>query len=416
MHRAMCLIGLALATFAFEPKSIASDTPLTLAGAVELAVSRDDPSVIEYKAQARSQRDLAGAQAQLPDPKVRFGIANLATDSFNFNQEQMTQLQLGLHQTIPTAGRRKYARARSEAQGDAFDQMAETRKLLLVLEVQKLWLKTYNSQSTRTVLDAKKRELAELLDALGANYEGGRSAAQNILSMEAEFALLEDRLQEIEQHEHTFRAMLTRFLGDGEAGKPLSGTYDDIGSPAALAVLEQDIGEHPALMQEQSRIRASDHSVSLAKESYKPNWGVDVGYGYRASGRADFASAMVTLDVPIFTAKRQDKRLSAAKEARQAAKLKMQAKELDMIAQLRSTYAVWRKTTERIRLYETIVLQRTKSASEATENAYSAGAADFAEVIRTHIAELDARLRLEGIRLENALARAELSYFAGVDQ
>jgi hypothetical protein len=44
----------------------------------------------------------AGRAAEaLPDPVLRLGAANLPTDSFAFNQEAMTQFQVGLSQAIP---------------------------------------------------------------------------------------------------------------------------------------------------------------------------------------------------------------------------------------------------------------------------------------------------------------------------
>lgn len=413
MTKNMRLVGVAALTLILCLPAQASDHVLTLSKAIELAVAGHDPSVTQYHVQAQSLREVAEAEEQLPDPRVRFGIANLATDTFKFNQEPMTQLQFGIHQSIPTKGRRRYQRARSEANGDVFDQMAAARALMLTLETERLWLKLLNLQSTRGIVEGKKQSLDTLLDALSSQFESGKTAAQKILAMETELALLDDRLQVIEQNENIVRAKLARYIGDEAARHPVAGSYRDIVAPAALPVLEQSIGEHPDLRQEQARIRASEHSVSLAKENYKPNWGVDLGYGYRAAGRADFASAMVTLDVPLFTAKRQDKRLSAARQSRQAARLRLQAKELEMVKDIRAAHAMWHKSGDRIELYETVVLQRAGSASEASENAYASGTADFAEVIRTHLSELDARLKLEAIRLERALAQAQLNYYAG---
>ncbi len=391
----------------------ASDQVLTLADAIDLAVTQDDPSVSQFRAQAQSQRETAEADAQLPDPRVRFGIANLATDTFNFNQEPMTQLQFGVHQTIPTAGRRRFQRARGEANGEVLDQMAAARALILTMEIENLWLKLLNLQATQLVVKDKKQRLNELLRALSSRYETGQSSAQAVLAMEAELAIIDDRLQSLIQTEEALRALFSRYIGVEAARRSVSGSYSDVTVPAALPILEQRIMDHPELLQEQARIRASEHSVSLAQESYKPNWGVDLGYGYRAAGRADFASAMVTLDVPIFTAKRQDKRLSAAKQNRQAARLSLQAKELEMVKNIRASHAVWQKSADRIVLYETVVLQRAMSASDASENAYASGTADFAEIIRTHLSELDARLKLEAIRLERALAQTQLNYYAG---
>lgn len=406
-------LGLVGLLILFSASVKANDATLTLSQAVDLAMNEGDPSISQYIAKAESLSAGAIADAQLPDPTVRFGIANLATDTFDFNQEQMTQLQFGVHQSFTTAGKRRFKRARGEANSDALRFMAANRKLMLELEVRRLWLKLHHIHTVSGIVQTKKVRLNELLDALGAKFESGKTAAQEILAMESELALLDDRLEALEQSNKEARIQLGRYIGTQNANKKLTGGYEDVSPPKALQILEEEVFEHPSLRQEKAFIQANDHDVALANENYKPNWGMDLGYGYRAAGRADLASAMVTLDVPLFTGKRQDKRLIAAKQSRQAAQFKMRAKELDTIRDIRTTYTVWGKSSDRISLYETVVLSRTQSASEASENAYASGNADFAEIIRTHLSALDARLKLEAIKLERALAQVQLEYYGG---
>lgn len=407
------IIQCAVLLFFCGGPSFAADTFLTLADALELAVAHDDPSVTQYLAQAKSVKEIAEADAQLPDPRLRFGVANLATDSFNFNQEPMTQLQIGLHQSFPTAGRRRFQRAKGEANSDVYVHMAAARALMLDFEVTKLWLHLFSLKSTGCIIERKKQNLEALLSALEAKFEGGKAGVEEVLTMESELALLDDRLQSLEQKEAALRAALSRYIGVDAAQRPIAGSHSDIASPAARQILEENIGTHPEILAEQAHTRASEHGVSLANANYKPNWGVDVGYGYRADGRADLASAMVTLDVPLFTGNRQDKRLSAAKQARQAARLRLQVVELELLKNIRATYAIWQKSADRIQLYETVVLTRARAARVASENAYASGSADFAELVRTHISELDARIKLETIRLERSFAQARLTYFKG---
>lgn len=410
IHR---IIQCAVLMFFYSGPSFAADTFLTLADALELAVAHDDPSVTQYLAQAKSVKEIAEADAQLPDPRLRFGVANLAIDSFNFNQEPMTQLQIGLHQSFPTVDRRRFQRAKGEANSDVYVHMAAARALMLDFEVMKLWLHLLSLKSTGSIIEHKKQNLAAFLSALEAKFEGGKAGVEEVLTMESELALLDDRLQSLDQKEAALRAALSRYIGVDAAQRPIAGSHSDIARPAARQILEENIGTHPEILAEQAHMRASEHGVSLANANYKPNWGVDVGYGYRADGRADLASAMVTLDVPLFTGNRQDKRLSAAKQARQAARLRLQVVELELLKNIRATYAIWQKSADRIQLYETVVLTRARAASVASENAYASGSADFAELVRTHITELDARIKLETIRLERSFAQARLTYFKG---
>ena len=86
----LCLVGLSLSV---SPQAYAVEKTLTFKQAIALAISRGDPSVAQFTARAEAMRASAVADAQLPDPKIKFGVANLAADSFRFDQEPMTQMQ-----------------------------------------------------------------------------------------------------------------------------------------------------------------------------------------------------------------------------------------------------------------------------------------------------------------------------------
>ncbi len=406
----ICFIGINLSSLSL---AVAADETLTFQQAITLAISRDDPSVAQYRARAEGVRANALAESQLPDPVIKFGVANMATDSFRFNQEPMTQMQFKLHQSLPSAAKRRLVRERGDADSEAYHFMAAKAELEIAKDTGRAWLKLKYFDAARAIVDEKRARLVEMLDALGAQYESGHLDAQQILAMEAELALLEDKLQSIEQEALVERAHLGRYIGDEYADANITGSYSDVPLPVPLQVLEDSLQDHPDLMQEKESIRGSEKSERIAKESYKPTLGFDLGYGYRAGGHADMATAMISMDLPIFTGKRQDKRLFAAKKSKQVARLKMQTKELDMIRNLRSAYGVWQRAIERIALYNTVVLERTKSVRIASENAYASGSADFAEIIRTHLSELDARLNLQAIELQRALAQVELIYYQG---
>lgn len=406
----ICCISISLSSVSL---AVSADETLTFQQAISLAISRDDPSVAQYRAQAEGVRANAIADAQLPDPVIKFGVANIATDSFRFNQEAMTHMQFNMHQSLPSAAKRRLLRERGDANSEAYHFMAAKAELEIAKNTGRAWLKLKYFAAARTIIDEKRTRLVEMLDALGAKYESGRLDAQQILAMEAELALLEDKLQSLDQEASIERAHLERYIGREHADAKITGSYSDVPLPVPLTMIEESLQDHPDLMQEKQSIRGSEKSQRIAEESYKPTWGLDLGYGYRAGGRADMATAMISMDLPIFTGNRQDKRLFAAKKSKQVARLKMQAKELDMVRNLRSAYGVWQRAIERIALYNTVVLERTKSARIASENAYASGSADFAEIIRTHLGELDARLNLQAIELQRALAQVELIYYQG---
>ena len=84
--------------------SLANADPLSLSEAIRLAVTAEDPQLLSLVEKTAALEDQAIADAQLEDPTISGGIANLSTDTFRFSQENMTQAQVGIRQVFP-AGR-----------------------------------------------------------------------------------------------------------------------------------------------------------------------------------------------------------------------------------------------------------------------------------------------------------------------
>ena len=80
-----------------------------LQSAIALAQARDPwLAGSEWRQQSLEARGVAAAA--LPDPVLRLGAANLPMDTFDFDQEPMTQFQLGLSQAIPRGATRELER------------------------------------------------------------------------------------------------------------------------------------------------------------------------------------------------------------------------------------------------------------------------------------------------------------------
>ncbi|RMD90708.1 MAG: hypothetical protein D6807_01220 [Alphaproteobacteria bacterium] len=129
--------------------------------------------------------------------------------------------------------------------------------------------------------------------------------------------------------------------------------------------------------------------------------------------RDDFITVGVTLDVPLFTARRQDKAVAAAKRSRQSAQLTREATLLELNRRLEESYAAWMRLNDRIRLYEEAVIERAEGTTEASVISYQSGVTDFPGLIRAELAELDTRLQLIRLRVDRAKTQADLLFLEG---
>ena len=78
----------------------ATGATLSLKEAEQIALDLD-PMTKVFAARAEAYTEQAVAEGQLPDPKLKLGTVNVPVDSFDIEQEPMTQLQVGVVQSIP---------------------------------------------------------------------------------------------------------------------------------------------------------------------------------------------------------------------------------------------------------------------------------------------------------------------------
>lgn len=393
----------------------AADQPLELNEAVEIAVMAEDPAYARFEARAAAQEDRAVSDSQLPDPTLRTALANVPTDTFAFGQEPMTQAQIGLRQEIPRGSTLRLNREKREGEAEIERMRREATVRQVELAVRLAWLDKYYTSNAEMIVSESRSAVSELIDALGASYAQGKLTSQDVLRAELELSLLDDRLGELQQNRARAEAELSRYIG-GNAARPSPDNLPVFMLPGTVEEIENRLVRHPIVRVSDAMIGVEDTDVELAKQAYKPAWAIEGGYGARGADRPDFASVGVSLTIPLFTGKRQDRALSAARKDRSAAELDRATTLLDLRRDLIRAYADWTQLDRRVALYDDAVIKRANETADASVSAYGGGLTDFPELIRSQLAELDAELKRLELRVDRAKAWARLSYLAGDDQ
>jgi outer membrane protein TolC len=159
--------------------------------------------------------------------------------------------------------------------------------------------------------------------------------------------------------------------------------------------------------------------TEMARQQYKPGWSLLLDYGFRSgnnpdgSERTDFATAIVSLDIPLFTGDRQDKTVSSNEQKILAARYSKD----DQLRKLKQLYEknqhLWVRLGEREQLYKNSLLTAAKNNSMASLKAYQSGVSEFNTLMRAQIIELDVRLEDLRVRIDRAAAQARLLYITG---
>ncbi len=390
-----------------------ADDGLTLDGAVAIALGANDPTVARFKERASALEDRAVSDSQLPDPQLRVGLANFPIDTFDFEQEAMTQVQVGIRQSFPRGKTLSKTRERREAEADGQRASATLQELQIALDTRTTWLDLYYWLGARQTVQESRDAVNELVQVIQTSFSTGLRSNQDLLRAELELSLLDDRAVEVERQIDDLVAELSRLIGPENAFRPIADPFPALPALPDRQVIVDGLAKHPVADVEDALVEVRDREVDIAKQQYRPGWSLDTGYGLRGGDRADFASLMVVLDVPLFTGKRQDRRLAAARKERAAAQFDRMATLLDLKKVLDRNYADWLRLDERINLFNRVVLNRAGANADAALDGYQNQVTDFAELIRSRLGELDTELQLRRLRVDHAKAQSRLLFLTG---
>jgi len=434
-----CLFVSIWGAFLFSMVSPAiANEKLTLKRAVEIAVE-NDPWLVGSTHRERATLSSSVVASSLPDPVVNIGLANVPTDGFAFDQEPMTQLKVGVSQMFPRGDSLAIRSRQLREQAAEHPLMRADRVAKARVQVSNLWLEIYRAQQSVKLIDEDKALFEQLSDIAKANYSTafGRVNQQDIVRAKLELTRLEDRLTKLRALEERATGKLLEWLVRDQNYPSQSGfdAFSRLTLPHALpeiknmgqnmrTILERRdqqslamvLNQHPLILSIEQRIRASQTGIDLAKEKYKPQWGVNASYAYRddtpdGTSRADFLSMGVSFDVPLFTENRQDQEVSAAVSLSEAIKTDKRLVLREMMSYIQSLYAENERLMERQALYELELLEQMQEQAEASLNAYTNDEGDFAEVVRARIADLNARIDALDISVDLVKTKIQLNYY-----
>jgi outer membrane protein TolC len=188
--------------------------------------------------------------------------------------------------------------------------------------------------------------------------------------------------------------------------------------PAPEAILA-GLQSHPRIRAYQQSVIAAETGVDLARQRYKPEFSVDLTYGGRGglnpdgSGRSDLLSAMLMMDVPLFTGKRQDRVVAARVAESSAAAFGRDDVYRQLKREAEQYVATLKRQQERLELFRTILLPEADFNSEAALDAYQAAVADLTALMRARITEFELQLEYARLESESLKTRSRLQYLAG---
>jgi len=366
------------------------------------------------------------ASAQLPDPQISLKAGNLPVDTFDLNQEGMTQFSVGISQKFPRGDSLALAKQQKQQIAAQQPMLRQDREARVEATVSQLWLEATRAQLSVERIERDRSLFEQLADVAEVSYASafGMTRQDDVIRAQLELTRLEDRLTDLRQQQEAVERQLSEWLGS-EATIPVAEDFPEIvlEESGLFAVAERPerqawyerVRYHPAVLAVDKSIDAMEIGVDAARQQYKPEWGVSAQYGYReedpmGGSRADLFSVGVTFDLPIFTENRQDKRVAAAASRYESAQYQRESLIRELIARLETNWAKLSRLDERLALYGNRLLPELSEQAEASLNAYNNDDGDFAEAVRARIDETNASVELIGLKAQRLKVISDINY------
>jgi len=388
---------------------------LTLEQAISLTLDSETVSQsFEYRALGFEEESVAAGR--LPDPKLKLGAMNFPTDTFDRDQEPMTQLQVGIVQFFPRGSSRSIKSRMNEDKASKSRYMSKDALLKATRNVSKNWLELFYWLKAEEIVKQSRGWFSNLVGVTESRYRVGGATQQDVVQSELELDRLTDRIEGIRIKQDMARSDLSRWIGSSASMGELPGELPEMQSP----VIAEDFTSHPVIQAVDAEIRAKNNNVDLSRQAYKPGVALDVTYGDRSgenpdgSDRANFLSAKVLLDIPLFTNKRQDRKLASAQQNLQAVKQDRETAVRKLASQLQRAQSALRILDRQILLYGNKLVPQSGSHAVLALKAYENSRVEFDSVMRARVAELDTQLKAIRLEVDRAQTIAMLNYLAGV--
>ena len=390
---------------------------LTLGEAEDLALAAE-PGQRALLDRADAERATATAARDLPAPTLRLGLNNFPIEGGGFSTEGMTNAGAVFRQALPRGSTRQWRGALHEQAAASFGHEADARARDVRQWSAEAWLDVFYWREVDKLLTASRPFFNDLADTTRSLYAVGRKDQQDVLRAELELSRLDDRLIEVGRAEAQARARLARWI-DAAAYRPLPESLPVIASVPTLASLDEALVHHPALKSADAGIAAAEASAELAGQKSKPSWALDVGYSYRdgrlpgGASRSDFVTVGVTVDLPFLRKRSVDSELLAALRKRSAEEASREQLLRALRSELAAEYAEFTDLGRRLELYESRILEQSTANADAAMLAYQSDAADFSDVMRAYIDQLNTQVEFVRLEVERARSHAAIENLGG---
>jgi len=411
---------LMLALFSYS--TFATASILMLKQAEDLALT-NNPALHAADSNAAAMAAIPAQAGSLPDPTLSLNALNLPVNSFSTTQENMTQLQLGISQSLPFPGKLGLKQEAAERIAEAASSNRDELRLLLLRNVRVHWWNLSYLDKALMIVQNNQTLLRNLVRVSEAKYKIGKGLQQDVLLAQLELSKLLEKELSLKFERVNQVAGLNALLGR-ESATPVELPNDlpEISSsiPDVASLKQWAKDNRPMLTSLTHHINAADSMVALAEKDYYPDFKLGAAYGFRQGvnpvsrqSRSDLGSIMLSMTLPIYTGSKQDRAVDQRKAEKAKAQYSWQDGLNRVNAEIDAAAAELHITRKQLSLFKQGIIPQARQTTASMLAGYQVNKVDFLNLVRAQLSEFNNDIQYWQLYARAQQAEARLAAAAG---
>jgi len=359
----------------------------------------NNPALKEAQHKIQIHEEIPAQHSAWKDPMLTIGLVNLPVDTFSFREQPMTQKQIQLSQEIPFPGKMDLRARAAEEDINIARWNYKELELSIVRQVKESFFELCFINSAIETTEQNKALLKQFITIAESKYSVGKGIQQDVLKAQVEFSKILDELIELRQykaHEEAKLNILMNRLPQERIDIP-HGLIQTEFKFSIGQLQEMAIKNRPYLHSIQTVIEKFRLTREIAEKEYYPNFQLGIRYGQRQDSpmqdRSDFVSGFVGVNIPIWFASKQRRKVAEENYRIETARDSYQVAKNDVFLKIKILTDKVDKGQKLIGLIQNGIIPQARQSLESALVAYSVDKIDFLTLIDNQVTLLKWKIK-----------------------
>lgn len=350
----------------------------------------NNPEILAANLKWLSARERGTQVAALPDPRLNYGYFIEPIQTKAGPQQQ----RIGISQKLPWFGKLKQRQDIADYGASAVQSEVDKVRLKVIAEVKQQFYE-YSYLAKETAITTEHLQLLNVIAELAiSQFRYQTTKQQDLIAIQIEQSRLEERLRSLEAMRLPLSQLIYTLLGEySDTPLPLPASL----KAGVLQYSDEQLKEmvlesNPELIRQVRLLSQAETDIKQKQLDYYPDVTFGVNY-FDINGGDDPLSIGVSINLPIW----RDKLKSAehAAKYRYSAIEKIMANQQNrLVSKLEMTIYRYKDATSKIKLYEDVLLPKSKQIVDLSQQQYQTGKSKLINLINAQRSLLGMELEL----------------------